>query len=152
MPRTARTLQRHPIFQSGDTMRSVIQQSVLLPAAAEKLFEMYLDPQEHGAFTGAPVIVGSAAGAEFQAFGGVLTGQILAVVPGRLIVQSWRSTKFHADDPDSTLILTFAPAGDQQGRIDLIHLDVPDHDYQGVTEGWQKHYFGPWRAYLEATE
>jgi hypothetical protein len=69
----------------------------------------------------------------------------------RLIVQSWRSTKFAADDLDSTLILSFSPvaAGGSQGQIDLVHLDVPAHDYQDVIIGWEKYYWAPWRAYLE---
>jgi len=65
----------------------------------------------------------------------------------QLIIQSWRSNAFKAEDPDSTLILSFTPVGDA-GRIDLIHLDVPDHDYDGVTQGWENYYWAPWRAYL----
>lgn len=59
----------------------------------------------------------------------------------------WRSINFKTDDPDSTLILCFTPE-EKEGRIDLIHLDVPDQDYQGVTQGWEKYYWEPWRAYL----
>lgn len=129
-------------------MRNVIRQSIVLPAAAERLFEMYLDPAEHAAFTGMPVDIAAETGAEFRAFNGQLSGTILALDPPRLIVQSWRSTKFRPDDPDSTLLLLFTPEGDQ-GRIHLVHLDVPDHDYEGVTEGWTKYYWTPWRAYLE---
>ena len=135
-------------------MRSIIQQSVVLPAAADELFEMYLDPARHAAITGAPVTIGCQSGSPFEAFGGQLTGTMLAVVAPRLIVQSWRSMMFKAGDADSTLILTFStePAdssGQTQGRIDLVHLDVPDHDYQGVTHGWPKFYWTPWRAYLD---
>ena len=132
-------------------MRNVIRQSVTLPAAAAALFEMYLDPAAHGAITGHPVTIAGEEGAEFRAFGGQLSGTILAVVRPRLIVQSWRSTKFHADDRDSTLILSFSSEGseDNEGRIDLVHLDLPDHDYKDVTEGWPKYYWTPWRAYLQ---
>ena len=77
-----------------------------------------------------------------------MSGTILEVLRPRLIVQSWRSTQFKPDDPDSTLILSFS-AEEDAGRIDLIHLDVPDHDYNGVTEGWPKYYWEPWRAYLQ---
>ncbi len=73
---------------------------------------------------------------------------ILQVVKPRLIVQSWRGPAFKEDDPDSTLILTFTSEG-SHGRIDLVHLDVPDQDLEGVTRGWGKMYFTPWRAYLE---
>lgn len=131
-------------------MRTVITDSVVLPADSDRLFAMYLDPAEHGAFTGHPVTIAAEPGAEFAAFEGQLSGQILHVVPSRLIVQSWRSTQFRDGDPDSTLILSFA-AKDNNGRIDLVHLDVPDHDVEGVKQGWGKFYWAPWREYLESS-
>ena len=132
-------------------MRSVIQQSVTLPAPAERLFEMYLDPAAHAAITGFPVGIAAEPGAPFHAFNKQLSGQILAIVRPRLIVQSWRSVKFREADPDATLILAFVPelSSAGLGRIDLVHLDVPDHDFQDVTEGWHKHYWNPWRSYLQ---
>jgi activator of HSP90 ATPase len=129
-------------------MRNVIFQSVVLPASAQALFAMYLDPAVHAAITGTEVEIGSESGASFTAFEGVLTGNILKVVSPTLIVQSWRSAKFNEGDADSTLVLSFKPEG-AQGRIDLVHVDVPDHDFQGVTEGWETHYWAPWRKYLE---
>lgn len=132
-------------------MRNVIKQSVVLPAPADVLFQMYVDPIAHGGFTGFPVSIGAEPGALFYAFNKQISGEILAIVRLQLIVQSWRSVKFHADDPDSTLILNFTPepSGAQQGRIDLVHLDVPEHDFQDVTAGWHKHYWDPWRMYLQ---
>jgi hypothetical protein len=51
------------------------------------------------------------------------------------------------EDPDSTLILYFTSEGDE-GRIDLVHLDVPDQDCEGVNQGWEKYYWTPWHTYL----
>jgi activator of HSP90 ATPase len=128
-------------------MRSVIRDSVTLPAPAEVLYESYLDPLRHAEITGAPVTIGAQSGSPFSAFGGALSGTMLVAIPSRLIVQSWRSTNFNPGDPDSTLILNFIPEG-RSGRIDLIHLDVPEVDFQGVIEGWEKFYWTPWRKYL----
>jgi activator of HSP90 ATPase len=135
-------------------MRSVIQQSVVLPARAESLFEMYLDAESHAAITGFPAAISAEPAAPFHAFNKQISGQILAVVRPNLIVQSWRSVKFHDGDPDSTLILTFIsdPNNAEHGRIDLVHLDVPEHDYQDVIKGWQTHYWNPWRTYLKNQE
>ena len=47
-----------------------------LPAAPDRLFDMYLDPESHSAFTGTPVTIGAKAGALFQAFNGALSGTI----------------------------------------------------------------------------
>lgn len=128
--------------------RSIIRQSIVLNAPAHRLFAMYLDSRHHAAITGMPVRVSRAEGSAFRAFGGALSGRTLAVDTPRLIVQSWRSTNFGVHDPDSTLILSFTPAGGNRGRIDLLHLDVPKVDYRGVNEGWKLYYWRPWRAYL----
>ena len=130
-------------------MRSIIHQSVLLPAPASLLFDMYMDASQHAAFTGHPVTIGEESGSEFRAFDGMLSGTVLKVVRPRLIVQSWRSLNFAETDLDSTLILSFEEQG-EEGRIDLVHLDVPESDHDGVTEGWEKFYWVPWREYLDS--
>jgi len=128
-------------------MRSIIRDSVVLPAPAEVLYASYLDAAKHAEITGAPVVISAEAGSAFSAFNGSIGGKTMAAIPSRLVVQSWRSINFNASDPDSTLILTFTPEGDG-GRIDLVQLDVPEVDYEGVSEGWEKFYWGPWRRSL----
>ena len=130
-------------------MRSIIYQSVLLPAPASLLFDMYVDASQHAAFTSHPVTIGEDSGCEFRAFDDMLSGTMLKVIRPRLIVQSWRSMKFNDEDQDSTLILSFEEQG-EEGRIDLVHLDVPESDYDGVNEGWEKFYWIPWREYLNS--
>ena len=129
-------------------MPKTIEQSVILPAPAARLYDTYLDPKMHEAITGAPVTIGSETGSRFQAFNGMLSGTMLHTVPKRLIVQTWRSGNWRAEDIDSILVLTFSPSG-EFGRIDLVHVNVADQDIQGVTEGWEKYYWTPWRKYLQ---
>jgi len=128
--------------------RSVIRQSVVLPAPADTLFAMYLDPKKHAAIIGGPVTISRKPNSAFRAFGGALSGRTLLVKASYLIVQSWRSTNFGKNDPDSILILGFHAAGRNRGRIDLIHLDVPKVDFKGVSAGWKLYYWKPWRKYL----
>ncbi|HEY4975582.1 MAG TPA: SRPBCC domain-containing protein [Steroidobacteraceae bacterium] len=132
-------------------MRSIISQSIVLPAPAATLYETYLDPVRHAELTGAPVEIGIQPGAAFRAFDGAITGTMLCVRPPLLVLQSWRSINFHATDSDSTLILAFVPQG-RDGRIELIQIDVPEQDYQGVTTGWEKFYWAPWRKLLSKAQ
>ena len=127
---------------------NVIRQSVSFSVSPKKLFSIYTDSKKHSAATGAKAIVSGRAGAQFTAFGGMITGQNLMVVPGRMIVQRWRSKHFHKTDPDSILILKFSGAG-KGSRIDLVHVNVPDQDLDGVKKGWPTHYWKPWKAYLQ---
>jgi uncharacterized protein YndB with AHSA1/START domain len=134
-------------YREEGIMARTIQLAASLPASPDRLFDMYLDPVEHAAFTGSPVTVSAQPGAPFRAFGDALTGTILHLVPKRLIVQSWRSSQWAPSDLDSTLILTFVPENDG-GRIELVHVNVADQDFAGVSQGWEKFYWSPWRAYL----
>ena len=128
-------------------MAKLVKQTVVLPASAKTLYAMYISPRIHGAITGGKVLIGARPGSRFSAFHGMLRGRMLYTVPGRLIVQSWRSGGWKKRDLDSTLILRFTPSG-RGGRIDLVHANVPDHDYRGVHNGWKKYYWRPWRRYL----
>ena len=87
------------------------------------------------------------AGAAFSAFGGVLTGTILHVKPSRLIVQTWRSANWPDDAIDSVLTLSFWPEKDK-ARIELAHVNIPDDDFAGVSQGWENYYWKPWREHL----
>jgi hypothetical protein len=33
-------------------------------------------------------------------------------------------------------------------RIELAQINVSDNDFAGVSHGWEKYYWTPWRAYL----
>jgi uncharacterized protein YndB with AHSA1/START domain len=139
------------LFLLGNIMPRTVTMAVRLPCTAARLYRMYLDPKLHAAFTGAPVTIAARAGAAFKAFGGAISGTILQVVPNRLIVQSWRSREFARRDLDSTLVLAFWPDKDG-GRIELTHANVADSDFAGVSEGWSKYYWIPWRDYLNRAE
>jgi activator of HSP90 ATPase len=119
-----------------------------LPGPPDQLFDMYLDPKVHSEFTGLPVTIGARPGDPFRAFDGAIWGTILRVEPKRLIVQTWRSVNFPPTAIDSILILTFWPQGDGC-LIELTQVNVADEDFAGVSHGWEKYYWTPWRNYLE---
>ena len=120
-----------------------------LPAPPDRLFEMYLETASHPSFTGLPATIEPHAGGVFRAFDGMLSGKILHIEAKSLIVQTWRSANWPLTDMDSVLTLSFWPAEDG-ARIELVHANVPEEDFAGVSQGWEKYYWTPWRAYLTA--
>ena len=127
-------------------MTPVIQQTVRFRTTSRALFEMYLDSKKHSKSTGMPARMSRKAGGRFRAFGGMLEGKNLLIVPGIQVVQIWRAAHWKKEDW-SILILTFSKvAGGAQ--IDLVHVRVPAYDHKGVREGWPKYYWRPWRKFL----
>ena len=129
-------------------MTKTIQQRVEFPVSHEQLFEMFTDSKKHSAATGSKATVSKKAGGKFKAFDGMLSGRNLLVIPNELVVQAWRGSHWKETDPDSILVMKFSKTK-KGGRIDLAHVNVPDHDHTGVTKGWPQYYWKPWRAYLK---
>lgn len=132
-------------------MRDTIYKTVVLPASSGDLYDMYMDSKIHSQITGAPAKIHDESGTAFEALGGLIRGMTLQVVKHRLIVQSWRTVNFDKSDRDSILIIAFEPE-DDDGRIDLVHLDVPKKEFQGIAGGWESRYFSPWLEYLQSRD
>jgi activator of HSP90 ATPase len=128
-------------------MTKPILQSAKFPVSPKQLFETFLDSKKHSTATGAPARVSRKVGGKFTAWHNQLWGHNLMIVPGRLIVQAWRSTNFNKSDPDSILVLEFTKDG-KGGRVHMVHANVPEQDHKGVTKGWPKYYWKPWREYF----
>ena len=129
-------------------MTPAIQQRVTFNASPHQLFRLYMDSKQHSAATHGKAVVSQKAGGMFSAFDGMIKGKTLAMVPNRMIVQSWRAKHWSKADLDSILVLTFSKTK-RGAHVDLLHANVPKHDHQGVTLGWESYYWKPWRAYLE---
>jgi len=123
-----------------------IQQSVRFRVPPRVLFEMYLDSKKHSQSTGQPARISRRAGGRFTAFKGALEGKNLLIVPGKRIVQLWRSTHWKKGDW-SVLVLTFRPVAGG-APIDLVHVGVPPYDHKGVRKGWPNYYWRPWKRFL----
>lgn len=127
-------------------MTPIIQQSVRFRTTPQALFDLYMDSKKHIVSTGASARISRKVRGKFSAFGKMLEGKVLHVVPGKQIVQLWRATNWRKEDW-SILVLNFSRvAGGAQ--IDLVHLGVPPYDHKGVRKGWPKYYWRPWKKYL----
>jgi activator of HSP90 ATPase len=130
-------------------MTPVIEQTVSFPnVTPAELFELFMDSAKHSAATGMPAKVSRKLGGKWAAFGGMILGKTLALVPNRMIVQAWRSSAWKKTDPDSVLVVRFEKTKNG-AALHLAHVGVPEHDHKGVTQGWTKYYWEPWRRYLK---
>jgi activator of HSP90 ATPase len=81
------------------------------------------------------------------AWDGYIPGRTVELIPGKRTVQSWRTTQFAGEDPDSTIAVELAPAKTGT-RMTLTHTGVPDGQTNYEKGGWQDNYFAPMKAYF----
>ena len=123
--------------------------SCTLPASPEAVYEAWLSSAAHGAMTGAKAKASNKVGAAFSAWDGYIVGKNIELVPGKRIVQSWRTTEFEPEDPDSTIVVDLEPTKTGT-RLTLTHRGVPDGQTSYENGGWQDFYFAPMQAYFES--
>lgn len=119
-----------------------------IPATPREVYDAWLDAGAHAAMTGGAVTEASTeVGGAFDAWNGYIHGANVALEPGRRIVQSWRTSRFSDDDPDSRIEIVLE-AVEGGTRLMLNHTGVPDgHD--GYRDGgWENNYFTPMRTYF----
>ena len=61
-------------------------------------------------------------------------------------MQSWRTSEFAADAPDSRIEVSFANSEDDT-ILTLKHSDLQPGDGDKYKQGWEESYFEPMRAY-----
>lgn len=130
-------------------MTKTLRQTVRFKAPPKQVFEALIDGRKHAAFTGAPASISRNAGAAFTCYGGYISGFNLEVVPGKRIVQAWRSRDWPKGHY-SIVTFCLAPGAGGRTRLSFTHLGVPAGDTKAKSAGWRSHYWKPLKAYLEA--
>src|ERR1700688_819852 len=93
-------------------------------ATPAKLYELFMNSAKHTAATGMPAKVSPKVGGKWSAFGGMILGKNLVLIPNRMIVQTWRSSAWKKSDPDSILVVKFEKSAGGETRVTLTHVGV----------------------------
>ena len=125
-----------------------VRVSAKFPVSPERLYRAWLDGAEHGKFLGGTASIEPVVGGRFMAWDDYITGMILQLDAMRRVVQTWRTTEFPDDAPDSRLEVLFEPEGDGT-RVTLIHTDIPAGDGEKYEDGWIDYYFEPMQRYFK---
>ena len=128
-------------------MTEAIEVSTLLPVTPQRLYEAWLDGDEHGKFSGGIAEVDPRVGGRYSAWDGYITGVTLELQPPRRILQSWRTSDFPPGSPDSRLEVLMKEEADGT-RLTLRHTDIPDGQGEDYRQGWLDYYFEPMMAYF----
>ena len=121
--------------------------SEIIPAKPAEIYEAWLSSEGHTAMTGSPAKVDGKLGIQFSAWDGYIFGKTLKLTPNQRIVQTWRTSEFPHDAPDSNLevILEDVKGGT---KITLTHTNMPMDQVDSYRQGWEDFYFKPMREYF----
>ena len=115
-------------------------------ASPLEIYNAWLNSDSHSEMTGAVAKMSDLPGKEFSAWDGYISGKNLKLEPGKLIVQSWRTTEFRKSEEDSEIEVTFE-AENEGTLLTLKHTNIPDAQ-SGYKDGWKDYYFVNMKKYF----
>lgn len=125
---------------------TTIHQEVDFQAPPARIYRALLDAKQFGAFTRDTAQVQPRAGEAFKLFGGRIEGRNVELVPNQRIVQAWRPAEWLAG-VYSIVKFELVPR-DSGTRIILDHAGFTEDKWEGLSSGWQEHYWEPLHKYL----
>ena len=124
-----------------------ITQKVVVSAAPDAVYDAFVNPRKHAAFTESPATGSGKVGGKFTAWDGYITGVNRELTKGKKIVQDWRTTQVPAAAPDSRVEFSFkAVKGGTEVR--MVHSNVPAEQADSYRQGWIDFYWNPLKAYF----
>ncbi len=103
---------------------------------------MYLaltNPLSIQLWSGATAEMSTEPGSEFSLWEGDIVGKNIEFEPNKKIVQQW----YFDGEPEESVVTIKLHAGKRNGTtsVELNHVNIPDAEYENITEGWNVYYF-----------
>jgi len=96
-------------------------------------------------WSGYPAKIEPKGNTEFELWGGDISGKILNIEPEKLIVQQW-----YFDGQDAESIVTIKLHESKKDvSVELHHTGIPDEVFDEFVTGWEEHFFGAIKTFLE---
>lgn len=124
-----------------------LKMKIVLPVKADKLYKAWLSSKEHTLFTGGEAKVSAKVNGKFTAWDGYISGKNLELINGKKIVQTWRTSEFAEDAPDSILEIKLEEKAGKT-TLHLSQTNLQKGDAKKYTQGWKDYYFTPMKDYF----
>ncbi|WP_256010463.1 SRPBCC domain-containing protein [Desertivirga xinjiangensis] len=109
-----------------------------LPAPPDDVYLALTNPNTIHLWSGEEAEMSTEPGSEFSLWDGSISGKNLEFEEGKKIVQEW-----YFGEQQAPSIVTIKLHPSKEGTsVELRHTNIPDVDFEDITEGWDTAYFG----------
>jgi uncharacterized protein YndB with AHSA1/START domain len=139
-----------PPARTQTALRTTIHQEVMIHASPMRVYDALLDSRSFATFTRMPARIDRRAGGATWMFGGLIAGRNIELVPGKRIVQAWRTTEEWGPGIYSLVRFELRPRG--AGTLVILdHTGFPAGNFDHLNAGWAPRYWQPLDKFLSAS-
>lgn len=116
----------------------IFKKTFRINAEPSDVYAALTNPYTIELWSGYPAIMSNEPGSEFSLWEGDIAGKNLEFIENRKIVQEWY---FGEQEEKSIVTITIIP-DKQDSLVKVEHTNIPDEDFDDISEGWQEYYMG----------
>src|SRR6478609_3974316 len=116
-----------------------------IPAPPQDVYLALTNPLTIHLWSGEEAEMSTEPGSEFSLWEGSIVGKNLEFIEGKKIVQQW----YFGDQPAESIVTIILHSHAEGTSVELRHTNIPDSDFEDITEGWIDAYFGSIREFYE---
>ncbi|MCG3167264.1 MAG: hypothetical protein POELPBGB_03051 [Bacteroidia bacterium] len=125
------------------------KQIIKFNSEPHEVYNALMDSKTHSSFTGSKAIIGKNIGDDFSAYEGYITGKNIELVPGKKIVQFWKTTD-KGWRKNYFSIIEFVFIKKENGtELQFSHKNIPANITANYAQGWEDYYWKPMKSFLE---
>jgi activator of HSP90 ATPase len=117
----------------------------LIPATPEEIYVALTNPITLEIWTGETAEMSTEPGSEFSLWDGSIVGKNLEFEENKKIVQQW----YFGEQPEESIVTIKLHPHKQGCSVEVKHTNIPDEDFQDITEGWDDAYMGQLTYFFE---
>lgn len=110
----------------------------VITAPPEDVYRALTLPATIQLWSGEEAVMSTEPGSEFSLWDGSIEGMNLEFEADRKIVQQW----YFGEQEEPSIVTIILHPHKKGTSAELKHTNIPDEDYDNITEGWNEAYFG----------
>lgn len=117
----------------------------IIPAEPEEVYTALTNPFTIELWSGYKAVMSTEPNTEFSLWEGDISGKNIAFEPNKKIEQEW----YFGDQKEQSIVTIKLFENKKGTQVELNQTNIPDDDFENITEGWNEYYFGAIKDFFE---
>jgi len=129
---------QNDIYRKNIAEMKTFNKTFRINAEPSDVYSALTNPFTIELWSGYPAVMSEDPGSEFSLWQGDITGRNIEFVRNSKVVQEW----YFGDQQEKSIVtITISPDG-ENSLVTVEQTNIPDEDFQEISEGWREYYIG----------
>ena len=129
---------QNDIYRKNIAEMKTFNKTFRINAEPSDVYSALTNPFTIELWSGYPAVMSEDPGSEFSLWEGDITGRNIEFVRNSKVVQEW----YFGDQQEKSIVTITISSDGENSLVTVEQTNIPDEDFQEISEGWREYYIG----------